>query len=265
MAGHAPLSRQRQSGLRLTVRFAVIEVDGTSAILEAVVEEMEILHEGKFIRGPFLQFNPPDRFLFPVDFKAKVANFSSVRKAFTGFSDSLKGTFASGVMGGMFDPIAYSAQLGDLLRLPPLAHSGRRYPAGQSLVEWVRFYLPLIGPSVSFGPFPVMQSALLERVTSHRGRPVASIVGETSSEELGLSPEELQDRFALFQVTPPVIYESQGSLKGMLHSLVSTETGWTLEASSSFRSLITANFEGGELAEEIYGEKSVALADPPKP
>ncbi len=253
----AALERSRKTGLKVVALYEVMERTGDVARVQVTLEKVEILKDEKFIRAPFLQFNPPNPLQFSVDFATEKVDFSSLESAYDDWVRGMQETAVWDVMGRSFDVSSYVAQLENLLSSPLTEFAGKMMVLGEEDRESRTFYLPFLGPTISVEPVTVEQTRGLHGVMDLGGREIAMIDGEQFSDKLSLGAEVLSGRMELFGRTAPEYYESRGELAGKFRARVHVDSGWTVETTRRFRSVIIVNFGNGTFREDISGKKSV--------
>lgn len=253
----AAIERSRRTGLKIIVTYEVVERKDDQARFRVSLEKAEVLKSGKFIPAPFMQFSPPNPLFFSVDFDSGSVDFSALEGAYEGWVRGLKETAVWDVMGSSFDVKSYVDQLEDLLSDPVVSFAGKEKILGDETVERTTFYLPFLGPSISVGPVEVEQREGLRGVMSVSGRDIAIIEGEFSSDELTADSEVVSDRLDLFGYPMPEYFESKGEIAGKFRAKVDKDSGWIIETTRKFRSVILVNFESGTLREDVSGKKTV--------
>lgn len=252
----ADLERSRKSGLKVFALYEVVERSGDRAKVQVTLEKAEVLKEGKFVQSPLMQYNPPNPLLFTVDYASKKIDFSSLEKSYEDWAKGLQETPVWDMMGGSFDLPSFVPQLERLLAAPVVEFSGISMQLGEDDVVREEISLPFLGPAVSPGSFSVEQKRGMRGVLDLGGREIAMIEGEQFSDRLSMGTDALAGRMGLFGRLAPDYFESMGELAAKYQAKVDTATGWTVETSRRFRSVIIVNFENGSLREDIMEKKS---------
>jgi hypothetical protein len=235
-----------------SVLYEVVERSGDRANVQVTLEKAEVLKEGKFVQSPLMQYNPPNPLLFTVDFASKTIDFSSLERAYEDWAKGLQETPVWDMMGSAFDLPSFVPQLERLLAAPVVDFAGITMQLGEDEVVSEEISLPFLGPAVSPGSFSVEQKRGLRGVLDLGGREIAMIEGEQFSDRL----DALAGRMGLFGRLAPDYFESRGELAAKYQAKVDTATGWAVETSRRFHSVIIVNFENGSLKEDITEKKS---------
>lgn len=251
--------RKRTVGLELVSVQTVESVADGKARVHVREASARILQEGKYVDLPFRPFNPPREFRFSVDAATGRGDFTEMEKAYGDWMSGLKDTPAWDILGRTFRLDAYVAQLKDLYGKPFSRFAGRTLAGVAPAAGERDFVQPFLGPGAGISPVPVEVVSRHEGIQVSDGLHLLKVSGRYAG-TMTLTPEEVRDRLAEFQVPPPPSFTSSVAIAGKVASSVDIRTGREIAATSEFEYEGTASFGGSVLREAIKGKSEIAPA-----